>query len=566
MNKRNALVIVAILMATAIGAYFFFAPSPRGALPVLPDLSSKPARLTDELRRAHRAALRNADDPDAVGHLGQMLHANLLHAEAAQCYRRALELDPGNGRWCYYLAVLIQSTGFSDELASLLSQVPGAEPGFLPARLRLADTHRALGNLEVAEAAYRICVADDSFAPFAYLGLARIAMSRGDMVAAEAALTASLNKLSDHGPAVDLLAVVQSRLGKDEDAAAARNRAESARRGLEPPDPWLDQIYGLCLDPDYLMILADGAVQIQEGIRASHFYQLAIEVAPEDPHPRVEFAKAMITQEQSAKAVPLLKGALALDPSNGEAFVQLAAAFMKQGDLRRATDAARRAVELEPRSAASHNILGAILTVQGHIHEAAESLNAALRLDPDHTAALVTMGNILSQAGQPDDAVVHYLRALSIQPRNDLALVGMGALHFRQNRLDEAEEYYARALRVVPELAGAHYDLGVIHASRGNIDLAIEKYREAIRINPDHYPALVNLGAELAELGHLNEAIARFRRALVVRPGSADLHNNLGFAYAANDQPELAAEHYAKALEIDPEHAQASQNLNELEW
>ena len=564
--RRRFTIGSSILVTAALAVAIYTIPASRrdSRLPPLPDLREKPARLKAHVHEAYRRARRQADKADSVGHLAMVLHANLFYEAAAPCYQRARELDPSNLPLKYYLAVLMQTIGESEGIVELLSEIASSAPKHLPAQLRLADAQRSTAQFSAAEAGYRACLTEESFAPFARLGLARVAMEQRDWLTAESELRSTLEAMPRHGAALDLLAIVLRELGRDTEARAAQRSAESALRGLQPPDPWLDDLHAFCFDPDYLMVMADAAVQTGDGMRAWRFYQQAMDAAPASARVRLEFATALVKQAQYADAMPLIKQAIALDAQNIAAHILLAGTLMDNGRLDAAVGAARRAVSHDSRSADAHNILGAALTRQGHLAEASAAYTAALRIDPDHTRANVNLGNILSQAGQLDAAAEHFQHALSVTANDSQALTGMGALLARQNRLDEAAQHCRRAVRVNPDSAGAHYNLGIVLAQQGRLEQAILEYRETIRLVPGHFAALLNLGAELSRQGKLDEAIAFHKRALLIQPNSADLHNNLGFAYAARGNRALAIEHYKRALAINPAHPRAKVNLDRL--
>lgn len=559
---RRTAIIIALCVTGILALVLYLAT--RGNPPPLPGLGEKPTRLQDEIREAYRLARRRPDDSATLERLAMILHANSFYAAAATAYHRARAVDRHNPRLSYYLAILNQDTGHRDQLIALLSETASAATDYVPAQLRLADALRSAAQHADAETRYRKCLGDASIAPFARVGLARLAIERRDWQPASTELHAALETRPAFGPALDLLAVAQGELGLDAEMQATRRRAESALRGLQPPDPWLDELYELCFDPDTLLIMADTAVQVEDGRRASRLYQQALTAAPRDARVRIEFGIALIKQKQFADAVRILEEATRLDPSNVDAHVRLSIALLGNDRVDDAGRIARRAVDLDPGSAEAHNSLGAALTGSGSLELAVKAYRDALRLDPDHVRANVNLANIRSQAGRLDEAAQRYRHALSISARDDQALIGMGAVLVRQGRLKEAEQHYRRALLIRPDAPGAHYDLGVIRAQRGDVKQAMLEYREAIRLDPGHYPALVNLGAELTSQGKFQEAGARFKRALLVRPESADLHNNIGFTYSRLGENKRAAEHYRRALAIDPDHAQAKANLDQL--
>ena len=113
---------------------------------------------------------------DRVGGLAMIYHANFFYPQAKACYRTAMKLQPKNPRWPYYLADINEKMGRSEEARVLLEKTIAVDPGYDPARLKLANAYFKAGRLEEAESAFQNLLESSDAAPYALLGLGRIAV------------------------------------------------------------------------------------------------------------------------------------------------------------------------------------------------------------------------------------------------------------------------------------------------------------------------------------------------------------------------------------------------------
>ena len=75
---------------------------PLPPLPVLPLDSYEPA-IRGPIEAAYQDARDHQGDPAREGILGMVLYAHEQYEFAAPCFQRAHAMDPGEGRWAYYL-------------------------------------------------------------------------------------------------------------------------------------------------------------------------------------------------------------------------------------------------------------------------------------------------------------------------------------------------------------------------------------------------------------------------------------------------------------------------------
>ncbi len=170
--------------------------------------------------------------------------------------------------------------------------------------------------------------------------------------------------------------------------AAAQTRIEEAKHWyrhahkLNPDDP---EIYSEAVslrpvDPDLCIQLADALVTRNQSPKAIFLYQLALLVRPDDAWTLIQLAKALKMEKDIDQAIACCHRAIALDPNQGTYYRLLGDLQEDQGRLDDATEAYQRASELEPTRAEIPKRLGDLLARQGRIDEASRAYERAIEL------------------------------------------------------------------------------------------------------------------------------------------------------------------------------------------
>src|SRR5262249_53621882 len=138
------------------------------------------AALLNKARAAVRKAPRSAA---AWGHLGQALSANDFHDEAQVCFAQAEQLDPRDVRWPYHQAPRLALT---DPAAALMKLRRATDlDGAVAIRLQFAELLLAQNQGDEAAEQFRSILDRDPPNPRAHLGLARVALLRGELPQAQ---------------------------------------------------------------------------------------------------------------------------------------------------------------------------------------------------------------------------------------------------------------------------------------------------------------------------------------------------------------------------------------------
>ena len=203
-----------------------------------PDTSQMQPRVAQAIKDARRTLKRNAGSAAAWGKLGAVCDAHLLYAEAETCYRRAQQLAPGEFRWPYLLAIVLDTRAApADEVIRRFEAARAIEPNFPPLFVRLGDARVRQGMLAEARDAYARAVELDADFAMAHRSLGQVTLALGDPQAALGHLRRAAQYAPNDGLVHAAMAQAYTRLGNTGAAANATAQARRLPRDLGLPDP-----------------------------------------------------------------------------------------------------------------------------------------------------------------------------------------------------------------------------------------------------------------------------------------------------------------------------------------
>ena len=272
-------------------------------LPPPPRLSAQQQVIEHHLRDRYEVATREPSSIAAVGPLCLAYHADMFFDLAERCYELAATLEPGDWRWTYYRAVIQSERGGGQALVTNLHRVVERAPQFGPAWLRLGEAEFKAGRYDEAAKAWQKArdlpaegevttsprhVTEIPLSAYASLGLARIALVRGDFEAARTMLEAVSTATPHFGSALRLLAESYRRLGRQSDAERLVYRA-----GRLPPysayaDPVIDELARESRNSIFLLRLASEANLAINAEWSEYPHSARARVRPEQSGGRVE--------------------------------------------------------------------------------------------------------------------------------------------------------------------------------------------------------------------------------------------------------------------------------------
>lgn len=423
------------------------------ALPRL-NLEALPPPVRAGLQEAYDTARAHPRDPSAIGRLGMILHAYEQYNSAGACYRAARELAPRSMSWMYLAAVVDAELGRNMEAAAAFRLALAIEPGYWPARLRLADALRNGGDLDASRTEYEALVRDFPELAVAHYELGRLLWTRGDAAAAVERYRRAVELEPQFGRAHYALALAYRDAGAGERAEAHLDayRRLGPRRPV-PADRLLDQIRSM--KGTGRDLLAEGvrlgrAGRLAESI-AMHLKAVAADAADAQAHVNLISLYGRTGQPDSAERH--YHAALALGSSLAEAHYNYGVLLASAGRYDEAAAAFRKALDVDAFYASAHHNLAALLARSGKLRDAAGHYGRAIASDPQHRGARVGLGRVLVALGRPLEAIDHLRKVLGPQdaetPRFEYALA---QAYLAAGDVAQAGTHGAQALRRAKDL------------------------------------------------------------------------------------------------------------------
>ena len=411
-------------------------------LPPLPRLAldSYPPSTREALSRFYKEATARPGDVVAVGALARALHAWDQWGAAHDTYVRAQALAPRAFEWQYLDGLALQRLARHAEAAAHFDEALQRSPGYLPARVKLAESLVESGSLDRAEPLFDALRREPASEPAAELGLGRIAAAKGQHGAAVTHLERAVALFPEWGAAYYALALSYRALGRRDDAQRALER--NAQYG--PLWPALN-------DPAVATVTAirdDAQTSLQRGLKLGDAGDLAGAIAAHE-------------------------AALARDPSIARAHVNLISLYGRTQDWTRAEQHYRAVVALGFNLDEAHYDYGVLLGLQERWAPAAEAYRQAIAINPRHAQAHNNLGQILERERKVDEAAAAYRQAVDSQPAFRIGRFNLGRMLLALGRTGEAivelekltETRDAEAPRYLFALATAHVRAG--HRAEG---------------------------------------------------------------------------------------------------
>ena len=435
-----------LVVATAARAS---AQSPLPALPGLA-LDTYPPMARDGISKAYKDAIARPSDVAAIATLARLLHAWDLWEPAHESYTRCQSLAPAN-LGCQYLdALVLQRLARHADAAGRFEQALAANPGYLPARVGLAEALLEANDYGESRPMFESLIAEPPAAPAAEFGLGRIDAARGAHDRAVEHFQRAIGLFPEFGPAYYALALSYRALGRVDDARSAlAKHAQYAARWPALDDPVRDTVAAL---------RDDAAATLRRGVR---------------------FAETGdITQ-----AIAAHEAALAKDPSLAQAHANLIKLYGQTSDWAKAEEHYRAAVALGGDLSEAHYDYGVLLGLQEKWDLAADAYRNALALNPAHAPAHNNLGQILERRQEFRAASEEYRQALDAQPTFRLARFNLGRMLLALGENDQAiAELTKLSQPVDAETPRYLFALSAAYVRAGNKDEAIKWALEAKRL------------------------------------------------------------------------------------
>jgi len=560
---RARVLLATIFVAAAIALFLLWAHGRQErietllheAIPALPERIVA-EQLTERLTRADGQARASKNPANALAELGRLYQANGYATQAAQCWRALEVAQPKEAHWPYYLSDLARVRSDDEAIRENLQRTVALDPNYAPAWLRLADWQLKNGQADAAQGNYARRLALVPKDPYARLGLARVALQKGDRAAAGVLLADLVQDTPAFSTGHNLYAEYLEAKGDSSGASRQRWLGRETGRYREVDDPWLDELTERCYDYQRLLVLGTLDFQTERGDKGEHFFRRALQVDPRAYPAYEELGRLYLKNHDAARARDILEEGLRQvgaplarqsekTISRGSSrpsalyYVNLSQAYRDLKQAQRAVEVAREGLLKLGDGLELEDALGVALGAEGNYDEAIGALQRALVFNINDSDSNYNLALCLRAVGRESEALKALHRSLILQPTFPSALLILAKVEMEAGHLEDAEKYIQPLYESHPEMSEVR-DLalewrmktGKAAENRKDYTTAEHQYRAALSIAQNDPSIISHLGVMLLVAGQPQQALPWLEEYHKIQPSDARGALFLGQAYA----------------------------------
>jgi tetratricopeptide (TPR) repeat protein len=250
-----------------------------------------------------------------------------------------------------------------------------------------------------------------------------------------------------------------------------------------------------------------------------------------DPRSSMGLAEVYLSQNQSQRALGILKDQVARSPSSRGLRTVLATLAMRLGEYDLALQQYQYLLSKDPASVPAILGISEAYRLKGDLSSAIATLDRAVQDDPKSQTPIILLASLFENSGRVEDAKKYYRRALELHPdpyvMNNLAYL----MEESGDNLDEAQRLTQRAMQKLPNQPAISDTLGLIYLKKGMRDSASQIFTNLVKQNPDVAVYRYHFALTLVETGDKQKARTELTEALRNNPTS-DLEQKIRAALA----------------------------------
>ena len=436
--------------------------------------------------------------------------------------------------------------------------------------LARARAHRGLGQLDESEADFRSVLAHDPQSVAALVGLARIAMQRGDALLVESSVARAFELAS-----------------KDLGVLALRGDHDLMRGAYSSAEGHYQVV--LKARPDRIAVrLALARVQIYLGKSDQAITHLDTVLARAKAHPDANYLRASLALEAGDYAAAGLysEQVLLTNPDHMPSLLIAGIASYVLGQLKHAERYLSRILAEDPGHILARRLHRSTRTRLARTRDSGPAFRPLLddsvappqllaAIDPitrerrDREAGRAYFRSLSAEYAEavlPErqtrtaelDAQRSQLRsALAQAPRDVQALARLAHLESQVGNMEEAASLLERAVAADPYAVVPRALLGQLHLGEERPTKALEVAQVVLRDHPQHAVILGLVGLAQMQAGRIQQAKLSFRSLVDAKPESASAHYLLAHIYRDEGDSALYRDRLERVLAFDPGHISA---------
>lgn len=414
--------------------------------------------------------------------------------------------------------------------------------------------------------------------------LAIVHLARGELDAAETVLTTLVTESKDLSQTYRRVADLMVRQQKREGFLPILERLTTMNP--DNPDAWYSLAFfadrddadalaseaiekSLTLKPDWEDAALAKAGYLVQDDKMDDYMSFTEDFLSRNPAAnkyRLHYARTLVDQGKSEKALEQFKIAADADPENADATYAIGILSIQTENYKQADTYLRRVLEIRPDNDQARLYLGQV-SAELENFEMAEQWYTSVSSDAYSFEAQRLLGLMKAKQTNVDDAITHLK---SLAPNNDEDRVQLyltqEQLLREAKELPRAREVLDEALSVFPENGDLLYARALVTAQLEDVDTHERDLRKLIANEPENAHAYNALGYTLADqTDRVEEALKLVTKALELRPEDPFIIDSMGWVQYRLGNLESARDYLQKALAARPD-AEIAAHLGEVLW
>ncbi len=374
-------------------------------LPSPPVLTVCEPAVADALILALSEAARR---PGAAtwGKLGMICESLESHASAEAYFLRAMNAEPAEHRWPYYLGCIYQVTGRVSEAIESLSRVIELQADYPVTYARLGQLFLERDNDAAAEKHLTRYVALRPADSLGHVGLGRVALRRNEPRTAFNHLLKGVECMSNDFQCHYYLGRAYAAIGETELATKHFEISSRLPRDLwfAARDPLIREMRQSTPCVENLVWQFELLQNTRDWPGLAHLAEQIIKRRTNDIAMMANLASIYRATKRYDDAHRLLDRALRIEPDLARLHLTRAEVLLAQGDMEAAVTAAREAQRGNSDSAGAYNVMGRALFLLKRYDEAESAMRRCIDLHPGHAGNIKVLAAILRARGMADEA------------------------------------------------------------------------------------------------------------------------------------------------------------------
>lgn len=471
MNKKSKLFSISIIVVLGFVLFYFgikiYSDNQYAdKLPNIPDLEGASLSFKNYLIDA-TTKVKNKPSSNNLGELGMVYQSNNYFKEAETCYLLAIEREPENWKWNYYLGCLKRELGDSEKAIRYFNTVLKINSTAYMASYYLGEAYSQMGLITKAEGILKRLSAMDkahfvlknskrtsyfSLPIYAHLEWAKINSTTHNKDLAEKQLKTLINKQVTFSPAYKQLSIIYAEKGDTVLSKYYRDRSKDLNIYSSPVDTLLDKLSFYSKSETYLLKQIEDARRSSNSLWALELVTLGLKNIPESKYITSKAIKQFIDMNAVKRALPLLPNHIIAFSDNYQELIEVGMGLANSKQFK----------EAQAYFMAAENVSGE---------------------KPETRSTLA--GMYYEKLGMKDKAIAFINQLLKENPNNTSVISDAVFLFLSIEDIKQAKQYLTQLKKIDSTHLDIHVLEGIICMITGNETQSIKHFELAFKVNPE---------------------------------------------------------------------------------